>query len=365
METVRLDALTPLGWPRPVVAVGNFDGVHRGHQALIAAAVAQARERAGTAAVLTFDPHPVRVIAPERAPATLMTLEQKTEVLAALGVDRLVVLAFTPELARQPPEAFARGVLAGALQAELIVVGSNFRFGRDRQGDVNVLAALGDRLGFAVAVVPPVLQHGTPVSSGRVRAALGRGEVEEARVLLGRPFFIDGEVVRGAGRGRQLGVPTANLHPTNETIPAPGVYAARCRVVDGNNSHSGARAEFTSASATGGLGGATPAPPSSMTGTGAEFTSASARGSGGRDHSAPQLNDAPAVVNIGRRPTFGETALTVEAHLLDRQADLYGRRLRLEFAARLRDERAFAGPAALVEQIESDIAQARRVLAEV
>ncbi|HEV8253814.1 MAG TPA: bifunctional riboflavin kinase/FAD synthetase [Vicinamibacteria bacterium] len=312
MEILRLDALTPLGWPRPVVAVGNFDGVHRGHQALIAATVAQARERAGTAAVLTFDPHPARVIAPERAPATLMTLDQKAEVLAALAVDRMVVLDFTPELSRQRPEGFAREVLGRALQAELVVVGSNFRFGRDRQGDVGALAALGDRLGFAVEIVPPVLQHGSPVSSMRIRDALARGEVEEARVLLGRPFFIDGEVVRGAGRGRQLGVPTANLRPFNETIPAGGVYAARCRPLEGN-SH----------------------------GTWA------------------------AVVNIGRRPTFGETTLTVEAHLLDRQADLYGRRLRLEFAARLRDEQAFAGPAALVQQIQSDIAEARRVLAEV
>ena len=312
MERQRLDALTPLGWPRPVVAVGNFDGVHRGHQALSGATVDQAREREGTAAVLTFDPHPARVIAPERAPATLMTLEQKAEVLSALAVDRMVVLPFTPELARQRPEAFAQDVLAGALQAELVVVGSNFRFGHDRQGDINTLAALGERLGYGAFVVPPVLQHGTPVSSGRIRTALGRGEVEDARVLLGRPFFIDGEVVRGAGRGRQLGVPTANLRPVNETIPASGVYAARCRPLEG-----------------------------------------------------PGHITWPAVVNIGRRPTFGETTLTVEAHLLDRQADLYGRHLRLEFAARLRDEQAFAGPAALIQQIQTDIAHARRVLAEV
>jgi riboflavin kinase/FMN adenylyltransferase len=337
MERLRLDAHTPLGWPRPVVAVGNFDGVHRGHQALIAACVARARERAGTAVVLTFDPHPARVIAPERAPATLMTLEQKAEILSALAVDRMVVLDFTPALSRQSPEGFAREALLGALQAELVIVGSNFRFGRDRQGDVGALDALGDRLGFAVEVVPPVLEHGAPVSSNRIRTALARGEVEDARVLLGRPFFIDGEVVRGAGRGRQLGIPTANLRPYNETIPAPGVYAGRCRPLEGVIE----------------LGGAVVAPPRPPRARRSEF--------GSRSVAAPW----PAVVNVGRRPTFGETTLTVEAHLLDRQADLYGRRLRLEFAARLRDERAFTGPAALVEQIQSDIAEARRLLAEV
>ena len=311
MELQRLGTLGPVRWPRPVVAVGNFDGVHRGHQAPIAATVAQARDRAGTAAVLTFDPHPARVLMPEGAPSTLMTLEQKAEALAGLGVDRMAVMPFTVELSREPPDEFARSVLRGTLQAEVIVVGSNFRFGRGRQGDVGVLAALGDPLGFAVEVAPPVLHQGAPVSSMRIREALARGDVEEARALLGRRFFIDGEVVRGAGRGRQLGVPTANLRPLNETIPASGVYAGRMRPLEGNGKGSW-----------------------------------------------------QAVVNVGRRPTFGETTLTVEAHLLDRQADLYGKTLRLEFAARLRDEQAFAGPDALVAQIQRDIAAARRILGQ-
>ncbi|HEY3122411.1 MAG TPA: bifunctional riboflavin kinase/FAD synthetase [Vicinamibacteria bacterium] len=346
MELLRLGPLRPVRWPRPVVAVGNFDGVHRGHQALVAATVAQARDRAGTAGVLTFDPHPARVLMPDSAPATLMTLEQKAEALAALGVDRMAVMPFTVELSREPPEAFARSVLCGTLQAEVIVVGSNFRFGHGRQGDVSALADLGAPLGFAVEIVPPVQHQGAPVSSMRIRTALARGDVDEARALLGRPFFIDGEVVRGAGRGRQLGVPTANLRPFNEMIPAPGVYAGRIRPLNGQGGR-----DHT---------------PRAADRARAEFTSASARGSGGRDHSAPQLNDAvwPAVVNVGRRPTFGETTLTVEAHLLDRQADLYGKTLRLEFAARLRDEQAFAGPAALVAQIQSDIAEARRILGQ-
>jgi riboflavin kinase/FMN adenylyltransferase len=186
------------------------------------------------------------------------------------------------------------------------VVGFNFRFGRDRGGDVEVLQALGRRHGFAVRAVPPVLIDGAPVSSTRVREAIVRGAVDAARDLLGRPYFVDGAVVRGLGRGRRLGIPTANLDPVNEILPGAGVYAARCRV------------------------------------------------------EAAGL--VPAVVNVGRRPTFGGGAMVLEAHLLDFEGDLYGRKLRVAFERRLRDEARFADAEALRGQILRDVEQARRVL---
>jgi riboflavin kinase/FMN adenylyltransferase len=290
------------------VTVGNFDGVHLGHQTLVAAAVEDARGHGGIAVVLTFDPHPSRVLSPHRAPSALMTLEQKAEALDALGVGALAVLPFTLEVARMSPDDFAGRILREEVGARLVVVGTGFRFGRGRAGDVARLRELGEELGFAVRAFPPLLHEGEPISSSRVREALARGAVESVPALLGRRYFVDGTVTRGAGRGRTLGIPTANMDVINETLPGGGVYAAWVRV-DG--------------------------------------------GPGRR-----------AVVNIGRRPTFGAGDLVLEAHLLEFDADLYDRRLRVEFQARLREERAFAGPAALREQIGRDIAEARRVLSK-
>jgi riboflavin kinase/FMN adenylyltransferase len=311
VQVVRLERGSRFNRPNPAVTVGNFDGVHRGHQALVAAALARARASAGTAVALTFDPHPARVIDPARAPPALMTLEQKAEVLAGLGVDALAVVAFDAQRAAQPAEEFTRDVVAGALAARAVVVGTGFRFGRGRAGDAALLGRLGAGLGFEVVPITPVEHGGAPISSTRIRERLEAGDVDEARALLGRPFFVDGRVVRGDGRGRTLGIPTANLDVVNETLPARGVYAGWCRPADG--------------------------------------------GAGSR---------WPAVVNLGRRPTFGNRDTTVEAHLLDQDLDLYGRLLRLEFAARLREERPFPGPEALLEQIRRDIARARPLLDE-
>jgi len=308
MELVRLDTLSPRAWPAPAVTVGNFDGVHRGHQVLVAAAVRAARASGGTGVVLTFDPHPGRVLSPERAPTALMTLEQKAEVLAGLGVDYLAALPFTLELSRETPEEFARHVLQQALGSCLVVVGNNFRFGHGRAGDLAELKRLGAALGFRVEGLEPVWHEGAPISTTRIREALARGAVEAARDLLGRRFAVEGTVVQGKGRGRTLGIPTANLRPENETLPRAGVYACWCR-----------------------LGGA---------------------GGEGR----------PAVVNLGRRPTFGGGETTLEAHILDFEGDLYGARLRVEFAVRLREERRFAGAESLLEQVRLDIGEARRVL---
>ncbi|HET8645205.1 MAG TPA: bifunctional riboflavin kinase/FAD synthetase [Vicinamibacteria bacterium] len=306
MTVLRLSAGRTVAWPAPAVAVGNFDGVHLGHQALVAAALDEARAAGGTPAVLTFDPHPARVLQPGRAPGALMTLEQKTEALAALGIHHVAVLEFTAALAARSASEFARGVLAGTLAARAVVVGADFRFGRGREGDVPALSALGGELGFGVRVVPPVMRGSEPVSSTRVRDALGAGEVEEAAALLGRDYAVDGEVVVGDRRGRTLGFPTANLEPVNELLPARGVYACRCRLPGGE--------------------------------------------------------ERPAAVNIGRRPTFDGERTTVEAHLIDFAGDLYGARLRLSFVQRLREEARFAGLEALRAQIAADVARARAVL---
>jgi riboflavin kinase/FMN adenylyltransferase len=307
VELVRLESLPAPAVGSSAVTLGNFDGVHRGHQALVAEVVGWARAAPGHAVVLTFDPHPARVLNPGQAKTALMTLDQKAEVIASLGVDRLVVLPFTDPLARMPADEFARVVLREALGAALVVVGLDFRFGRGRAGDVTALGELGASLGFGVKGMAPVLEDGVPISSSRIRDLVAGGEVEKARALLGRPFYVDGVVVRGAGRGKGLGFPTANVSVRNETRPQVGVYACRIRVGGG-----------------------------------------------------PAL--LPAVANLGQRPTFGGGETVLEVHLLDFDGDLYGREVRVEFVARLRAERPFPDKAALLEQIRSDALAARRVL---
>jgi riboflavin kinase/FMN adenylyltransferase len=260
------------------------------------------------AVVLTFDPHPARLLNPTQAPASLMTVAQKAEALGALGADVLAVLPFTEALSRESPEGFARLVLAGAVGAKQVVVGEGFRFGHARAGGAADLARLGRGLGFGVHALAAIAHHGAVVSSSRIRAHIFRGEMAEANALLGRPYFVDGTVVAGAGRGRTLGIPTANIATPNEVLPARGVYA--CRVSIGA--------------------------------------------------SGPVLT---AVANRGTRPTFGGDGEEVlELHLLDFEADVYGRSLRVYFADRLREERAFSGPAELVRQIREDVEAARACL---
>lgn len=306
MEVVRLTSAGAPAARTAALTVGNFDGVHRGHQALVRATVAVGRELGAPSVVLTFDPHPEAVVG-SGAPARLMSARQKEAALAALGVDCIAVLSFTREVAALAPEAFARTFLAGALAARAVVVGEGFRFGRGRAGDVPLLVALGGALGFTVRAVPAATEGGAPVSSTRVRAALEKGAVDEARVLLGRPFALEGEVVEGAGRGRTLGVPTANVRPASEALPALGVYACWAKVEDGDQRW-------------------------------------------------------PAAVNVGRRPTFGGGDTLVEAHLVGFAGDLYGRRLELSFAARVRGETAFPDAGALVRQVKADVAEVQRLL---
>ncbi|PZN07860.1 MAG: bifunctional riboflavin kinase/FAD synthetase [Bacillota bacterium] len=290
------------------VAIGTFDGVHRGHQALLRGAVAAARAQHAVAVALTFDPHPLAVLAPQRLPPLLGTLEDRLALFAALGVDRALVARFDRNLARTTAEAFTRDVLAGRLQARAVFVGYNFRFGRDGAGTPADLERWGRRWGFWTHVVPPVRIGRQAVSSSWIRGALEMGEVDAAAQGVGPPLPGAGRVIRGGGGGGSLGFPTGNLGvPAGLALPAPGVYAVWVRV-------------------------------------------------GGALHRG--------VANLGRRPTFGGGELRLEVHLLDVAVPLYGQRIRVGFVRRLREERRFAGPAQLAEQIRRDVAAARQILQE-
>lgn len=301
----------PFGWHVDVegtaVAVGVFDGVHRGHQQVMADLTAMARSRGLVPAALTFDPHPLEFLAPDRAPDLLTTVEQRAELLAECGVEILGVLPFL-EIRDLDPRAFVTEILCLRLKVGAIAVGENFRFGRDRGGDPALLHELGDANGFTVDVVEMVVHAGPDgvISSTRIRELLAAGDVRLAAVLLGRPFVLVGPVIHGDSRGRTIGFPTANLHiPERMAIPANGVYA--CWV-----ERNGAR------------------------------------------HAA--------VVNIGVRPTFGVSTRTIEAHLLDFDDDLYGESIALHFVDRIREERRFDGVDALVAQIATDRDRAAAIL---
>jgi riboflavin kinase/FMN adenylyltransferase len=304
MRIVRGLASAPPDAGPSAVALGTFDGVHLGHRAILGTALARAREAGIEAVACTFDPHPMEVLQPERAPRPITPLDERLQLIGETGVDAVVVLAFTRELAAVEPEAFVKDVLLDRLHAREIVVGYNHSFGRGARGDARLLEALAGRLGFRAHVVPPMTVDGAAVSSTGIRTALQRGDVAAAARSLGRPYAIAGTVSSGAGRGRTLGVPTANIAPDRPLLVARGVY----------------RGLVTTQ---------------------------------GKGH--------PAVVNVGVRPTFGETVLAVEAHLLDFTGDLYGRSVRLEFLERLRDEMRFASVEELKAQVARDIAAARGV----
>jgi riboflavin kinase / FMN adenylyltransferase len=310
MLRIKLDEVSATLTPG-VLTLGNFDGVHRGHQLLVHEALRYGRETESEVTVATFDPHPTRILDPERAPQALMTLAQKSEVLEGLGVSRMVVIEFTRDLATLTPEEFARRIMADRLGARVVVAGSGFRFGRGRAGDIAGLATLGAGLGFRVIEVGALVVAGQAVSSTRVRQALASGDVESARALLGRPFVTDGVVVAGDGRGRTLGMPTANVVRENETAPADGVYAAWCQLRRGTD---------------------------------------------------PWGQRWPAVVSLGHRPTFAGTEHRIEAHLIGFAGDVYGASARIEYWRRLREERRFADAGALQKQVRADMDQARAVL---
>jgi riboflavin kinase/FMN adenylyltransferase len=294
-----------------VVAIGNFDGVHRGHRALIEAARRRARELGAPLGVVTFEPHPREVLTPDRAPPRLTPLRVKARMLADLGVENLFALAFNEHLMTKSPEAFVHDVLAGGLGIRHVAVGFDFRFGHRRAGDVDTLTRLGDEYGFGVTRIEPVAWRGEVCSSSRVRDAIAAGDVALARDLLGHPFLVEGRVVAGERRGRGLGYPTANLRPGPRGLwPADGIYAVR-----------------------------------------ATWRAA--------DH--PVWRDA--VASLGVRPTFGDGDRILEIHLFDHDGDLYGRRLCCAFIERLRAEERFATVEALRAQMDRDRDAARAALA--
>ena len=308
----------PTGWGRSVVTVGVFDGVHRGHQKLIGAAVRRGRERDLPAVVVTFDPHPAELIRPGSHPARLTSLSRRADLVAELGVEAFCVLPFTVELSRTPPAEFAHEVLVERLHAADVVVGRNFTFGHKAAGDVPMLAALGERFGFGVQGLDLITDDGVTFSSTYIRACIDAGDVAAAAAALGRPHRIEGVVVHGDRRGRELGFPTANIStPPYTALPADGVYAGRFAI--------------------------------------------GANGGGGPDHGA-KSRLLPAAVSVGTNPTFSGRERTVEAYVLDVDEDFYGHEVGLEFAHRLRGMERFDGVEALIEQMKADVARTRELL---
>jgi riboflavin kinase/FMN adenylyltransferase len=311
---VAIDDATPVASlpDRPcALVVGNFDGVHRGHQAVLRQVVADARAAGLASFVLTFDPHPGAVVGTRRPPPLLTTMDRRAELMAQLGIDRLYVRRFDAAFAAWTPEKFVRELVASALRARIIVVGDNFRFGAKRAGDLALLRTLGTALGVEVRVHPVASDDRGPFSSTRAREAIGAGDLDEAARVLGRPHQISGGVVRGDQRGRLLGFPTANLDAVPEMLPPDGVYAVRADRLDDE----------------------------------------------GAVHPL-----AEGVMNIGLRPTVaaaGGARRTIETFLLDFSGDLYGKRLRISLVARLRDEKKFSALDELKAQIARDVAQAR------
>jgi len=295
----------PPRWMSPVLALGNFDGLHRGHQKVVERIRRSAADRGATALVLTFDPHPPRVVRPDKAPALLMTMPQKLAALERAGLHGVAVVRFTEAFSRLSPEQFVRQVLVDWLRVSEVWVGADFLFGYERAGTFSVLRALGGQYGFKAEKIDPVRYKEFVVSSTRIRRLLSEGRVDEAGALLGHHYTIDGVVTGGAGRGRTLGFPTANLSTDNELVPPTGVYA----------------------------------------------TTADLQGT-----------RWPAVTNIGVRPTFESAGvLAIETHVLGLTADVYGERLSLSFIQRLRDERRFPDADALREQIAADVRRAGRL----
>ena len=297
------DDTKPPRWTHPILALGNFDGLHRGHRKILERLRRVAAERAATPVVMTFDPHPPRVVRPDKAPPLIMTTAQKLEGLEQAGVQGAAIVRFTPELSKWDPEMFVRTVLVEWLHVSEVWVGANFLFGRDRAGNFSLLRTLGARYGFKAEKIDPVRYKDFVVSSTRVRRLVSEARVDEASALLGHAFFIDGMIVHGDERGRAIGFPTANMCTDNELVPPHGVYATTA-IIDGIV--------------------------------------------------------RPAITNIGTRPTVDASGkTTIETHIFDFDRDLYGMNIRLAFVQRIRDERAFESLDALKAQIAADCGRVR------
>jgi riboflavin kinase / FMN adenylyltransferase len=305
MEIIRDLAALPRH-PYPVTAIGNFDGVHLGHRAILKAAIDRARAAGGTAFALTFDPLPAKLLVPARAPRLILTPDDKLELLRLSGIDGVIVIKFTLDLSLLSPRDFVRDYLRGKIGVREVVVGHSVSFGHNRAGNASVMVELGRELGFDTDVVGPVKVDGIEVSSTKVRQAIAIGDMPLATRLLGRCHFLSGPVVRGRERGRTIGFPTANLDCETECIPPDGVYATRVVLDDGAH---------------------------------------------------------PSITNVGMRPTFSESARSIEAHIFDFTRDIYGMRIKLELIERIRPERKFDDADALKAQIALDLSRAREILA--
>jgi len=288
------------------ITIGNFDGLHAGHRRIMSRVVEIAREHGWTPTVLTFDPHPARVVAPSRSPKLMTTMDQRSALMHQTGIEQVVVMPFTKELAKLTPEEFARQVLRDKLDARAVLVGDNFRFGAGQAGDIRTLAELGKRLGFTTEIIHEVKRHGRTVSSSSIRRILESGDVGLASRLLERPYAIEGDIVSGRGVGSKQTVPTLNLRTSAELLPARGVYITRATDLD---------------------------------------------------QPARQWDS---VTNIGYRPTFDDSPdLSIETYLLSPFDGEHPSRIRLEFLRRVREERKFESPEALKAQIFKDVSRAQ------
>jgi len=290
----------------PVLTIGNFDGVHKGHLALFEKVKERAKEIGGESAVMTFDPHPVKVMRPENAPPLITPIHQKIKLIEQSGVDVIFCLPFTKEFSQTTAREFVENILVRKIGIKELVVGYDYSFGKGREGNIELLKELGNHFNYRVHVVGPVKIGETLVSSTSIRNLVMEGRLDEARILLGRHYEVAGTVIKGKNRGaRLLGFPTANLKLIDELTPKMGVYAVY--VLFNGDAYQG-------------------------------------------------------VTNIGYNPTFGNGAFSVETHLLDFEGDLLGKTIRVQFIARLRDEKTFENAEALAEQIQKDIDAARKIL---
>ena len=309
MQTIHFpDDARPSWLVHPVLALGNFDGLHRGHLKIIDRVKRGAAEHGGSPMAMTFDPHPPRIVRPDKAPPLLMTKAQRLEALHDAGIQCVAVVRFTREMSQWDPETFVRTVLVEWLRVSEVWVGANFLFGHGRSGNFSLLRTLGQRHGFRADKIDPVRYKDFVVSSTRIRRLVAEARTDEAGALLGHPYYVDGTIVEGQKRGKTIGFPTANMVTDNELIPPHGVYATTMTV-------------------------------------------------DGVVHAA--------LTNIGVRPTFNETEATIETHLLRYSGDLYGRGVRLSFVQRLRDERKFDSVDALRAQIEADERRANHLFSRI
>jgi len=304
MEIFRHIEDRGLSLPGSAATLGNSDGIHLGHQALIHNTIADARRLGLPSVILTFEPHPLKVLAPQRAPKLILAHKDKMQLLQSLGMDIVVVQHFDAAFADIEAEAFVRRCLVERLKVKKLWIGKDLRFGRGRRGSAEDLIAWGKTAGFEVGVVEPVMVGGVRVSSSRVRQLLAEGRVDDAHAMLGRYHHVSGRVVAGHRRGRTLGFPTANIASRTEVLPADGIYATLLQLGD---------------------------------------------------------ETLPSVSNVGVNPTFGAGPRTVESFILDFGADIYGRTVKLFFVERIRAEKKFASAEALVEQMGDDVARARAI----